>query len=558
MAVIAIALTIGLLVWRLHASPAAGRCTASTFDGVVSLPGVTVSVEKVDRIPRNGKYGDPNDKGFPQTIDLLPELCAVTIKVTNTSDLPDKPQSDYRFGLFLPTPQKWNSRFLAIGSGSFAGGIHWPGMSEGAHYGFATLSTDNGHNSIPSDMTWVTEASLYDWGYRAIHGSVQVGKLLVNHYYDQHYTYSYYTGCSTGGRQGLKEIQYSPDTFDGALIGAAAWDQSHLMPWVSKIAFDALSGDPDDILGIQQFGILAAEVLNQCDPQDGHTDNIISEPQSCVFNISRIVCDNPTRCITAGQAKAAMRIWGDYNISGKLVTHGFNLGSEDQWVVYFGDMSTLTGFDFSFERYMLYNDTNWPWQDFSDKVVADTERVNPGQATADQFDISPYRDRPNGKSGKILMYHGLADGFISPRSSLQYYQQTMAAMDTDIDSIRDWFRFFEVPGMQHCWFSNRYNAPWDFAAPGQAMQLRLLPTLGVGLPAVGDGWSVPGHLGDAEYDALAALMRWVEEDQPVEKIIATSFNLDFTVNRTRPLCPYPEKAKYNRGDINHAASWSCA
>jgi feruloyl esterase len=561
MAVIAIALTISLLVWRLHASPTcanAGRCTAATFNGVVSLPGVTVSVEKVDNIPQNGKYGDPNDKGFPQTIDRLPELCAVTIKVTNTSDLPEKPQSDYRFGMFLPPSQKWNSRFLAIGSGSFAGGINWPGMSEGSHYGFATISTDNGHNSNGSDMTWVTPARLYDWGYRAMHGSVQVGKLLVNHYYNDSFTYAYYTGCSTGGRQGLREIQYDADSFDGALIGSAAWDTVRLMPWVSKIAFDELNGDSRDILGIQQFGILAAEVLSQCDSQDGHTDNIISQPDSCVFDIGRIVCSDPTRCLTEGQARAAMRIWSDYNVSGHLVTHGFDFSSEDQWVVYFGDTDTLTGFDFSAERYMIYNNTDWPWQNFSDQVVTDMERVNPGQATADHFDISPYRDRPNKKGGKILMYHGLADGLISPRTSLQYYNETIAAMNTDLDSIRSWFRFFEVPGMQHCWFSNRYNAPWDFGAAGQAMQLRLLPNLGVGLPAVGDGWSVPGHLGDPNYDALAALVQWVENDKPVDQIIATAFSADFSVNRTRPLCPYPERATYRSGNINDASSWHCA
>lgn len=564
MAVLAISLQIALFVGCILAGPTAKRtrqavqCTTRAFTGVVSLPGVTVSIEKADHVPRNGTYGDPNDKGFPQTIDLLPELCAVTVKVTNTSDLPGKPQSDYRFGLFLPTPQNWNSRILTVGSGSFAGGINWPDMGQGPHYGFASISTDNGHNSNGSDMSWATPARLYDWGYRAMHGSVQVGKLLTSYYYGADLAYSYYAGCSTGGRQGLREIQYSPDSFDGALIGSAAWDTKHLMPWISKVAFDELNGNPGDILGLQQFSVLAAEVLSQCDPQDGLTDNIISQPESCIFNISRIVCSDPTRCLTAGQAQAAMRIWGDYTVSGKLVSHGFGLSSEDQWAVYFGDTNTLKGFDFSYERNFIYNNTNWAWQNYNDQVVADSERVNPGLATADHFDISGYRDRSGKKSGKILMYHGLADGLISPRTSLQYYNQTIAAMGTNLGDIRSWFRFFQVPGMQHCFFSNRYNAPWDFGGSSQATQLRLLPTLGVGLPAFGDGWSVPGHLGDPAYDALAALVQWVENDKPVDQIIATAFNADGSVYRTRPICPYPLRAKYGSGNVNRASSWSCA
>ncbi|KAK3938727.1 Tannase/feruloyl esterase [Diplogelasinospora grovesii] len=555
----------------VHAAPApatpnvpikqALQCVVGSFTSVATLPGVTVTIEKAVSVSDRGSYGDATDQGFPQTIDLLPALCAVTVKVTDTSDTPGKPASSYRFGMFLPASAKWNNKMLTVGSASFAGGINWPDMGQGPHYGFATISTDNGHNSNGSDLSWATPARLYDWGYRALHGSVVVGKLLVAHYYGRPLTYSYYSGCSTGGRQGLREIQYDASSFDGALIGSPAWDTVDLMPWISKMAVYQLN-TTDGQLGVQQLSILAAEVLRQCDAQDGLADNVISAPEQCSFNISTIICSDPTTCLTAAQAQTAQKIWGDYTVDGKLVSNGFELGSEDQWGVYFGDTSTLQGFDFDYERYFIYNTTGYVWQQYADQAVADSRMVNPGLATANHFDISPYQTKAGigGKGGKIMLYHGLSDGLISPKSSLLYYQQTMAAMGiTNMDDMRSWFRFFEVPGMQHCWFSNRYNAPWDFASSGQATQLRLLPYLGVGLPAVGDGWSVPGHLNDSNYDALAALQQWVEDDKPVDQVIATAFNSDFSANRTRPICPYPQKATYNgSGDVNNASSWGCA
>jgi len=552
-----------LLLW-VDAAPAdnvhsrqALRCAVSSFTGVVSLPGVTVTIERAVSVSQGGSYRETGNLGFPNTIDVLPALCAVTVRVANTSDVPTKPASSYRFGMFLPTASNWNSKILTVGSASFAGGINWADMGQGPHYGFATVSTDNGHNSAGSDLSWATPASLYDWGYRALHGSVVVSKLLIAQYYGRPLTYSYYAGCSTGGRQGLREIQYDANTFDGAIIGAAAWDTTHLMPWISKIAVAQLN-TTNGKLRAAQMSIIAAEVLRQCDPQDGVTDNIVSQPEQCDFNINTIVCSNPSTCITAAQAQVAQKIWGDYFANGRFVYNGFGKTSEDQWSIYFGADSTLTGFDFDYERYWIYNNSGYSWQQYGDQSVLDSERVNPGQATADKFDISGYRTRPGKKGGKILMYHGLADGVLSPRTSLYYYNQTMAAMGSDLSSTRSWFRYFEVPGMQHCFFSNRYNAPWNFGAPGAASALRMLPTLGVGLPAVGEGWSVPGHLNDSNYDALAALQQWVENDKPVDKIIASAFNSDFSTYRTRPICPYPQRAVYGGGNVDSASSWRCA
>ncbi|KAK4214318.1 Tannase/feruloyl esterase [Rhypophila decipiens] len=548
---------------HVEAVPAARqalRCTISSFTNVVVLPGVTVTIEKVTSISEGGSYQESSNLGFPQKIDKLPALCAVTVRVTNTSDTPSRPQSSYRFGLFLPIASKYNSRIFTVGSAAFAGGINWPSMSEGTHYGFAAISTDNGHNSAGSDMSWATPASLWDWGYRALHGSVVAGRVLIEHYYGKPIVRSYYAGCSTGGRQGLREIQYDANTFDGALIGAPAWDTVHLMPWISKMAVYQLQSSSGR-LGTNQMSILAAEVVKQCDPQDGIVDNVVSQPSTCNFDISTITCNDPSRCLTAAQAQTAMRIYADYKhpSSGRLISNGFTLASEDQWYVYYGDDATLTDFDFAFPRYFLYNlsSTNFAWQNYTDSVALDSERINPGAATANKFDVSP-KVQETKTPGKIIMYHGLADGVLSPKTSQLYYNSTIQAMGSSLTETQKWFRYFEIPGMQHCMFSNRQNAPWDIAAPGQPSWLRMLPSLGVGLPAVGDGWSVPGHLNDSDYDILAALIKWVEEDKPVERVIGTAFNSDFSVYRTRPICVWPKKAVYSgSGNVNNASTWRC-
>jgi len=102
-------------------------CAVSSFTGAVTLPGVTVTIVKADHVPQNGSYGDATDLGFPQPIDMLPELCAVTVKVVNTTETPTRPASSYSFGIFLPV--KWNERFMTVGGASFSGGINWQGST---------------------------------------------------------------------------------------------------------------------------------------------------------------------------------------------------------------------------------------------------------------------------------------------------------------------------------------------------------------------------------------------------------------------------------------------
>lgn len=517
-------------------------CTAASFSG--ALP-AGASIEEVVSVPNNGSYGEgASDLGYPGYALKLPPVCAVTVRVNSGN-------SNYRFGLFLPAAANWSSRFLAVGGYSQAGGINWPDMGQGPHYGMATLSSDLGHNSTGAALDWATPETLLDWGYRALNGSVFLGKALTEAYYRKKITYSYWSGCSTGGRQGLKEIQISPESFDGALVGSAAWYTDHLFPWITKIATYNLPLTDAKHIDVPQFTLLAQTVLSQCDSQDGQADGIVSSPDTCVVDLTAIQCGDPranaTNCLTAPQVQTAKNIYADYTTDyGTFVSNGFSLSSEDQWDTFLS-FGAPQDFDVLYERYWLYNDSSWNWTQYNDSVVADSDRINPGRATADDYDISAFRDR----GGKVLMYHGLSDGVVPTKTSGLYYNRTMEAMRSA--DLGDFFRLFYVPGMQHCWFSPpEVNAPWAFGGAGQATQL-------LSLVGLGDGWSTPGFLGDARYDALAALVQWTEEGVAVDSLIATTWNDNLTVTRQRPLCPWPKKAVYDGvGDINEAESWDCS
>ncbi|KAI0132614.1 feruloyl esterase B [Xylariales sp. AK1849] len=553
MAIVAFPILWGLVLFiarYVQAGPcfrdttAPGQCVASTFTAV--LP-AGATIERVDSVSAGGTYGEgAADLGYPNNVTNLPELCAVLINVTSS------PTSYYRFGLFLPTTDTWNGRVLTVGNGAFLGGINWRDMGPGPHYGFASISTDTGHLSANGDLSWALNSpeTVIDWSWRAIHGSVVIGKSLIEAFYQSSITYSYYSGCSTGGRQGLKEIQLHADSFDGALIGAPNWDPAGLMPWLTRLGTLNLPAvNPKSFTTLSQFQLLASTVRTQCDGIDGLVDHIVSSPEDCDPDLTVIQCGEPgvdaANCLTPEQVETAKEVYSDYYTpDGKLVYTGLEHSSENQWDTYqlYGNPAN---FDTYWEKYFLYNDPSWTWQDYNDTVAYDARRINPGNATADKYDISDFRDL----GGKIILYQGTSDGIISTRHSTTFYNRTKTAMGGDID---DFFRFFLVPGMQHCYLSPAaVNAPWMFGAWSQQAALGSFTT----------GYSVPNNV-NRQHDAMLALISWVENSTAVDSIIASAYNTStgsLVVTRQRPLCPYPEKAVYDgSGDQNAATSWDCA
>ncbi|KAI0856222.1 feruloyl esterase B precursor [Xylaria cubensis] len=510
------------------------QCTPETFTAILADK-AEATINFVQAIPRNGSFGQgATDIPFPMNATQLPALCAVGINVRSSEN------SSYNFGLFLPD-STWNERFLATGNGGYGGGINWPDMGALSQYGFATMSTDTGHISAAVDGSWALNApeTLIDWGHRAMHGSVLLSKHIITNYYaaPDGIKYSYYASCSTGGRQGLKEIQLHPESFDGISIGAPAWWSPHL---AGATLWQGLYNYPDSDpkhIGPSLFPIITAEMKRQCDPQDGLVDDIISDPYACNFDFEALLCTdtNSSACLTPEQLTTLYKFYNDWiDTDQEFVFPGISLGTDPGFLL--ASIQTL-GSDFF--RYFVYNDTDYDYTKFTYKDVQFADTINPGNASADDFDLSPFLER----GGKILKYHGTADPLIPTGSSIRFYKNVLQTLRPKGINIEDFYRFFLIPDMNHC--SGSKTGPWYIAGGSQSI--------------AGATHSVPGYE-DAEHDIILAMMSWVEGNEAPEHLIATKFVNDTVtlgVQSQRPLCVYPKQAKYISGDPNLPENWEC-
>lgn len=211
-----------------HEPPVLSRCNSDTLHS--ALP-KGAFIETAREVNQGGCFGEDTFSNIFQCEECclssnhwdfgcnyaayLPASCAVTVNM-----------GTYRFGLIMPITTLWSGSLMAVGSSSYGGGINWKDMWTGpTYYGLATLSTDTGHRSVGSDMSWAKNNSQAqaDWGYRSINGSTRAAKSLLEAYHLYPYNkvrYSYFSGCSTGGRQGIKQLEIDQSLFDGLLIGA--------------------------------------------------------------------------------------------------------------------------------------------------------------------------------------------------------------------------------------------------------------------------------------------------------------------------------------------------
>ena len=424
----------------------------------------------------------------------------------------------------------------------------------------ATVSSDLGHNGSATDTSWALNQpeKKTDWGWRALHGTVVLGKKLTAAYYNGcKISYSYYSGCSTGGRQGLREIQEFPDSFDGVLVGAPAWWTSHLNTYITQLGLYNLPNTTDSYLSPDLLKVVAQEIVNQCDLADGVEDGIIQRPDLCTFNSTLLLCpsnytipENGTAiCLTQPQIDTLAKVYSSHHHASteELIYPGLTLGSEAQWFngIFGGSTNKTTNitsnnglpspYGLGYQRDFLFNNATWNFSaSYSDSVTDLADRLDPGRATADKYDISAFKSR----GGKMILYHGLADGLVPTKGTELYYNRTIRHFGGDLGSLKNlrnttsFFKFFQIPGMQHCWASPpTVNAPWNIGGAFQA------GVMGSGF------YSVPGFEGKERYDALLALRKWVEEGKEVKELVATSWreglNVSSGVKRQRKVCAWP-------------------
>jgi feruloyl esterase len=439
----------------------------------------------------------------------LPAHCRVAVVLTPSSD------SHIEMELWMPA-ENWNGKFLAVGNGGWAGNIETAAMATALSRGYATASNDTGHNrSAGPDGAFALghPEKVVDFGYRAMHEMAVKSKALVQAFYRQAPRLSYYQGCSTGGRQGLSEAQRYPEDFDAIIAGAPVYNQTRLHAAQMSMYIDMLK-EPASILSNAKKNAVANAVQGACDELDGVKDGLISKPQQCRFDPNVLLCraGDADTCLTAAQVQTAKKAYGPITLkSGELVYPPHSFGYETGWrmMTAGGTPPSLPGDSF---RILGHQDPNWDLLSFKlddDLALAlknggnDIDAINP--------DLAKFKAR----GGKLILYHGWADPGPAPENTINY----VTAVNTRVGGDNsDWMRLFLLPGVGHCGGGN---------GPDQA-------------------------------DYLTALEKWREGGTAPAQIVA-SRNRGGQADMTRPLCPYPQVAKYSgTGDTNDAKNFVCS
>lgn len=390
-----------------------------------------------------GEFTPPGADARPLRV---PAFCRVAVTLTPS------PDSDIKSEVWLP--QAWNGKFMMVGNGGWNGTISYPALAAALARGYAATSTDTGHEGGRGTFALGHPEKLIDFAYRAVHETTLKAKALTAAYYGEGPRFSYWNGCSSGGKQGLKEVQMYPDDFDGVIAGAPAnnWVRLQTQSLMANIANLPKGGSP--LLGQEQFAILNKGVLAQCDAKDGLKDNQLLDPRTCDFKASSLVCkqgQSPAECLTPQQAEAADKIYAPVKNprTGELIYPGMPPGSEMTW----GPVISRP-WDTGADTYkVLFNNPDWDFYTLDlAKDVAAAEKADPG-IMATTPDLSAFKAR----GGKIIQYHGWADPFIPTENSINYYE-SVAARQGGLEKAQEFHRLFLVPGMGHC--GGAYAVDW--------------------------------------------------------------------------------------------------
>jgi feruloyl esterase len=369
-----------------------------------------------------------------------------------------------KFEARLPL-SNWTQRYVQTGCGGLCGmlGIRL-GNDDGcvpAQNGEVALaSTDMGHSGGMDGRFGEKDYQLrIDFAYRGVHVTALAAKALIEKYYGQQARYSYFAGCSDGGREALMEAQRYPQEFNGITAGAPAMNfttqNTFYHGWNARVN-TAADGKP--ILTADKLPILHKAALAQCDAADGLQDGLISNPVTCHFDPVVTQCkpeQDAASCLTAAQVKAAREIYaGAHDSEGnKFVLSGPLPGSELAWEgVYVprqgGDRTMSAMIATGTLKYLAYEDNppaSYTLGDlkFDRASFAETTRLH-SLYDATNPDLSAF----SSAGGKLILWHGLADPHISPLNTIAYY----TAMEQLLGKPAvEWFaRLYFFPGGYHC------------------------------------------------------------------------------------------------------------
>ena len=480
---------------------------AATCESLASLalPDSTITMAQMVAAGQFMPPGPGQAKGKAALVYKdLPEFCRVAATLKPSSD------SDVKVEVWLPT-QGWNRKLQSVGNGGWAGVISYSAMADAVRAGYATASTDTGHVGGSGKFALGHPEKLIDFGWRSEHEMTVKAKAITKAFYGAAPRLSYWNGCSTGGRQGLKEAQKFPDDYDGIIAGAPA-NRTAISLWIA----DAVLKDPKSYIPPAKYPVIHRAAIEACDARDGLKDGLLDDPTKCDFDPKVLLCKNGDEpsCLTQPQVDAARKIYSP----AKNPRTGLELfpslvpGTELGWGVQAQGPEPSQNIYDQF-RYVVYKDENWDWKTFDwDKGITESEKPENLVMNATDPNLKAFFAH----DGKLLMYHGWSDPNVSTLNTIKYYKSVVDTMGGEGKTMTN-MRLFLEPGMGHC--------------------------------GGGEGPNV--------FDKVGALESWVEQKKAPEQIIA-SHSMDGKVDRTRPLCTYPQVAKYKgSGNIDDAASFSC-
>ena len=429
-------------------------------------------------------------------------------------------------GFAIKLPTVWNDRFEMVGNGGTAGTLSMGAVDGAVWKGFAAASTDTGHDAAKEPLAvfaYVTPENpnghrkFLDFAYLSVHETAVLSKRVLEAYYGAAPKYSYWVGCSTGGRQGLQEAQRYPEDFDGLVIGAPGlFNTGNAMRriWVgqSQVGLGAIPAE--------KLPLLTRAIYEKCDALDGLKDGLIDDPRLCHLEMAKDLKRCPegdsADCFTPAQLEALDKIYGGVRDShGKLLFPGELVGSEPTWPDNFisPDKMVLPRAESQMKYEMLDAAPGATWKYTMFNFDTDPARLAGAAAAlnARNTDLAPLHKR----GGKILQYSGWADQQVNPLPAIEYYDAVTERMGEA--ETRDFYRIFMVPGMFHC----------------------------------------NGGPGCNTADWLGTVMDWVEKGSAPAQITGAHVEGGKTL-RTRPLCAYPNVARYKgMGSVDEAASFGC-
>lgn len=438
-----------------------------------------------------------------------------------------------RTEFLIMLPYAWNQRLLMGGNGGYAGSIN-RGVMGNATSGYAVVSTNTGHEASPGGgARWAfhNPEAQKDFGYLAVHRTAQLAKAITKAFYGSAPLYSYFTGCSNGGRQGLMEAERYPEDFDGIVSGAPA---AHMSRTGASFLKDIQAAFPDStyfehpLITQANLDLLSSKVLEACDANDGVRDSIINDPRDCHFKLSSIKACAGGRaaddCLTNAQRAAIARIYAPTrDRRGRAIYPGQPFGGENLkggWAFWITGPDSALMHDLHMPsaqamfvtegaKYFLFNDSSWDYSRYHGFLQEDA-KTWASLLDSDNPDLSRFAEH----KGKLILWHGWSDPALNPLATIDYYGKVVARNP----KASSYVKLYMLPGVLHC----------------------------------GGG---PGPSNVHWFDALT---RWVERGVTPTRLIAANSGVPAKVTLSRPLCPYPQRAEYKgAGSTREAANFVC-